>query len=87
MAWTLDDQKVAMGNMRAALMDVHLADCWACATAGMMAVRWVAPMVAPMAEHWVAVMVVLKDATWAVCSVDVTGVPLVVAKGALSVGH
>ena len=39
MAWTLDDQKVAMGNKRAALMDVHLADCWACATVGTMAVR------------------------------------------------
>ena len=47
----------------------------------------VEPMVAPMDEHWVAVMVVLMDATRAVCSVDERGVPLVVAKGAQTVGH
>ena len=44
-------------------------------------------MVASMDERWVVVMVVLKDAMWAVCSVDVTGVPLVAEKVALSVAH
>ena len=43
--------------------------------------------VEPMDEHLVAVMVVLMDATRAVCSVDERGVPLVVAKGAQTVGH
>ena len=44
-------------------------------------------MVASMDEHWVAARVVLTDATWAVCSVDVMGVPSAGAKDAWSAGH
>ena len=40
-----------------------------------------------MAEHWVVVMVVLTAVRSAVSSVDVTGVPWVVAKDASSAGH
>ena len=39
-----------------------------------------------MDAHWVAAMVVKTGANWAVCSADMSGVPLVVVKDASTVG-